>query len=35
MSRSLSKGPYVDPRLLKKVMAMVGAGEKKIIKTWA
>jgi small subunit ribosomal protein S19 len=35
MSRSLKKGPYVDPRLLKKVMAMVEAGDKKIIKTWA
>lgn len=35
MSRSLKKGPYVDPRLLKKVMTMVESGEKKILKTWA
>jgi small subunit ribosomal protein S19 len=35
MSRSLKKGPYIDPKLLKKVMKMVEAGEKKIIKTWA
>ncbi|MFH0851518.1 MAG: 30S ribosomal protein S19 [Candidatus Peregrinibacteria bacterium] len=35
MSRSLRKGPYVDPRLFQKVMKMVGAGDKKIIKTWA
>ncbi|HCI03964.1 MAG: 30S ribosomal protein S19 [Candidatus Peribacteraceae bacterium] len=35
MSRSLKKGPYVDERLLKKVMKMMEAGEKKIIKTWA
>ncbi|MDB4978732.1 MAG: ribosomal protein [Candidatus Peribacteria bacterium] len=35
MSRSLSKGPHVDPKLFKKVMKMVQAGEKKIITTWA
>ncbi len=35
MSRSLSKGPYVDPKLFKKVMKMVQNSEKKIIKTWA
>lgn len=33
MSRSLKKGPYVDERLLKKVMAL--GNDKKIIKTWA
>jgi small subunit ribosomal protein S19 len=35
MSRSLKKGPYVDPKLLRKVMKMVEAQEKKIVKTWA
>lgn len=35
MSRSLRKGPYVDAKLMQKVMKMVGSGEKKIIKTWA
>jgi small subunit ribosomal protein S19 len=35
MSRSLKKGPYVDPKLFKKVMKMVEAQEKKIVKTWA
>lgn len=35
MSRSLKKGPYIDERLLKKVMTMVDKSEKKIIKTWA
>lgn len=35
MSRSLSKGPYINERLLGKVMAMVAKSEKKIIKTWA
>lgn len=35
MSRSAKKGPYVDPRLLKKVEKMNTSGEKKIIKSWA
>ena len=35
MTRSLKKGPYVDPKLLKKVLTMVQKQEKKIIKTWA
>jgi len=35
MSRSIKKGPYVDERLFKKVMKMVEASDKKIIKTWA
>ncbi len=35
MSRSLSKGPHIDPRLLQKVMKQVSSGDKKIIKTWA
>lgn len=35
MTRSLKKGPYVDPKLLRKVMKMVEKQEKKIIKTWA
>lgn len=35
MTRSLKKGPYVDARLLGKVMKMIERQEKKIIKTWA
>lgn len=35
MARSIKKGPNVDERLLKKVMKMMEAGDKKIIKTWA
>ncbi len=35
MTRSLKKGPYVDPRLLEKVLKMIQKQEKKIIKTWA
>ena len=34
MSRSLKKGPYIDPKLLEKVLAL-RKDEKKIIKTWA
>lgn len=34
MSRSLKKGPYVDPRLVKKVQQLK-RGDKTVIKTWA
>ena len=34
MARSLKKGPYIDARLLEKVLA-IRKDEKKIIKTWA
>ncbi|PKL72364.1 30S ribosomal protein S19 [Candidatus Kuenenbacteria bacterium HGW-Kuenenbacteria-1] len=33
MSRSLKKGPYLDPKLLKKV-SNLKQGDKTIIKTW-
>ena len=35
MSRSLKKGPFVAPRLLKKVEEMNRKGERKVIKTWS
>ena len=35
MSRSVRKGPYVQPVLLKRVQQMNEAGEKKILKTWS
>ncbi|CDF01281.1 MAG: 30S ribosomal protein S19 [Oscillospiraceae bacterium] len=35
MSRSIKKGPYVQEVLLKRVMAMNEAGEKKVLKTWS
>jgi small subunit ribosomal protein S19 len=35
MSRSTKKGPYVHPSLDKKVMAMRGAVQKSLIKTWS
>ena len=35
MSRSTKKGPYIDPKLLKKVMAQKMSGARDPIKTWA
>jgi small subunit ribosomal protein S19 len=35
MSRSLKKGPFVAPRLLKRIHDMNEAGEKRVIKTWS
>ena len=35
MSRSLKKGPYVQPVLLKRIQEMNAAGEKKIVQTWS
>lgn len=35
MSRSSKKGPYVDPKLFKKVMTQKETGAKVPIKTWA
>ena len=35
MSRSIKRGPYVQEVLLKRVMAMNEAGEKKVLKTWS
>ncbi|MBI4433235.1 30S ribosomal protein S19 [Candidatus Uhrbacteria bacterium] len=34
MSRSLKKGPYVDPKLLTK-MGRVRVGDRTVIKTWS
>ena len=35
MSRSTKKGPYVQPVLLKRVIEMNEAGEKRILQTWS
>ena len=35
MSRSAKKGPYIDPRILKKVLTQKQTGEKTAIKTWS
>ncbi len=34
MSRSLKKGPFVDPKLLKKI-SKLRAGDRTVIKTWS
>lgn len=34
MARSAKKGPYVDPKLLKKIVAQKQAGDRNPIKTW-
>ena len=35
MSRSLKKGPYIDPKLEKKVLSLSKQDKKQIIKTWS
>ena len=35
MSRSLKKGPFVDPKLLKRIEEMNAKGDKKVIRTWS
>lgn len=35
MTRSSKKGPYIDPRVVKKVQANNQGGKKKVIKTWS
>ena len=35
MPRSLKKGPYIDPKLEKKVEEMNKGKKKKVIKTWS
>jgi len=34
MSRSLKKGPFIDPKLLRKVLAQKTSGGRDPIKTW-
>ncbi|MCF7899043.1 30S ribosomal protein S19 [Candidatus Babeliales bacterium] len=34
MTRSLKKGPFVDPSLLKKLEEVKASGQRKVIKTW-
>jgi small subunit ribosomal protein S19 len=34
MSRSLKKGPYIDPKLAKKI-GDLGSDDRTVIKTWA
>lgn len=35
MARSSKKGPYIDPKLVKKVDRLDKSGEKRPIKTWS
>ncbi len=35
MSRSLSKGPFVEAKLYNRIVDMNKANEKKVIKTWS
>ena len=35
MSRSVKKGPYVEAKLMSRILAMNAANEKKVIKTWS
>ena len=35
MGRSVKKGPYVQPVLIKRVREMNAAGEKRVLKTWS
>lgn len=35
MSRSIKKGPFIDFKLDKRIMAMNEGGKKSVIKTWS
>jgi small subunit ribosomal protein S19 len=35
VSRSVKKGPFVEPKLLKRVVEMNEKNEKKVLKTWS
>ena len=35
MSRSAKKGPFVDERLLQRIVGMNDSGQKRMIKTWS
>ena len=35
MSRSIKKGPFIEERLLKRVMDMNACGKKTVLKTWS
>ncbi|MBT3191494.1 MAG: 30S ribosomal protein S19, partial [Verrucomicrobia bacterium] len=35
MARSIKKGPYVEPSLLKKIERMNRSGDRRPIKTWS
>lgn len=35
MSRSTKKGPYIDQRVMKKILMQKQTGDKSVIKTWS
>jgi small subunit ribosomal protein S19 len=35
MSRSLKKGPFIDPSLVKKIDTLNDSGKKTVVKTWS
>ena len=35
MSRSLKKGPFVNEKLLQRIVAMNSSGRREVIKTWS
>ncbi len=35
MARSLKKGPYINPKLLNRILEMNRSGEKRVIKTYS
>ena len=35
MSRSLKKGPFIDPSLQRKLEKSIAAGSKQVIRTWS
>ena len=35
MSRSLKKGPYIEPQLQKKIEQMNKSGNKRVVQTWS
>ena len=35
MGRSLKKGPFIDPKLLRRIEEMNDKNEKRVIKTWS
>ncbi len=35
MGRSIKKGPYVEERLMKRIVAMNEANTKNVVKTWS
>lgn len=35
MPRSLKKGPFVDPKLLRKIRKLNQQGKKEVIRTWS